>query len=68
MPTHKTTQEPPIDLPVGFNAWLLDCAPVPGCGTCQTEWQSLKAAKRAGDIGQAAKHATQIRDHSGGHR
>ncbi|MEU8884571.1 hypothetical protein [Streptomyces hydrogenans] len=68
MPTHKTTQEPPIDLPVGFNAWLLDCAPVRDCGTCQTEWRKLKAAEGVGDIGQAAKHATQIRDHSGGHR
>ncbi|QUI34957.1 hypothetical protein H9W91_32015 [Streptomyces alfalfae] len=68
MPTHKTTQEPPIDLPMGFNAWLLDCAPVPGCATCQAEWRSLQAAERAGGFGQAAKHAMKSRDHSGSHR
>lgn len=68
MPTHQTTQEPPIDLPVGFNAWLLDCAPAPGCKVCAAEWRSLKAAQGAGNIGQAARHATAVRDHSGGHR
>ncbi|MFD4786768.1 hypothetical protein ACFWN1_06750 [Streptomyces sp. NPDC058459] len=65
---HKTTQGPPVDLPMGFNAWLLDCAPVADCATCQTEWQSLKATEATGDIDLAAKHATNIRDHSGGHR
>jgi hypothetical protein len=68
MPTHKTTQELPIDLPVGFNAWLLDCAPAPGCAVCATEWRNLKAVEAEGDVGQAAKHATRIRDHAGGHR
>ncbi|WP_405938851.1 hypothetical protein OG338_21390 [Streptomyces sp. NBC_00726] len=63
---HKSTQEPPIDLPVGFYAWLLDCAPAPGCTTCGTEWRSLKSAKEAGDVWQAARHATKIRDHASG--
>ncbi|MEU8520875.1 hypothetical protein [Streptomyces sp. NPDC048577] len=63
---HKTTQEPPVVLPVGFNAWLLDCAPVSGCGTCQAEWRSLTIAKEAGDIDQAAKHAAKVREHAAG--
>ncbi|MDQ0828174.1 hypothetical protein QF032_000018 [Streptomyces achromogenes] len=63
---HKTTQERPIDLPVGFNAWLLDCAPMAGCKTCQSEWERLNAAKAAGKITLAASHATQIRDHASG--
>lgn len=63
---HKTTQEPPIDLPVGFNAWLLDCAPVRDCTTCQIEWRCLNAAKQLGNITQAAKHATKVRDHASG--
>ncbi len=65
--SHKTTQEPPIDLPVGFNAWLLDCAPVANCAPCQSEWRSLNAAKKRGDITQASKHASKVRDHGGGH-
>ncbi|WP_149826121.1 hypothetical protein [Streptomyces tailanensis] len=63
---HKTTQEPPIGLPVGLNAWLLDCAPVRDCKTCQAEWRHLNAAKERDDITQAAKHATKIRDHASG--
>ncbi|WP_097970589.1 hypothetical protein [Streptomyces sp. gb14] len=63
---HKTTQEQPVDLPVGFNAWLLDCAPAPGCATCRTEWRSLKAAEEVGEIWQAAGYATKIRDHASG--
>ncbi len=63
---HKTTQERPVDLPVGFNAWLLDCAPVQGCATCRTEWRNLKTAEEAGEIWQAAGHATKIRDHASG--
>ncbi|MFB6651731.1 hypothetical protein ACFCZ4_05725 [Streptomyces microflavus] len=51
---------------MGFNAWLLDCAPAPGCATCRTEWRSLKTAEEAGDISQAANHATKIRDHASG--
>jgi hypothetical protein len=63
---HKTTQEPPVELPTGLNAWLLDCAPAPGCKTCQTNWRLLKAAREVGDIVQAARHATLVRDHAGG--
>ncbi|NUW03025.1 hypothetical protein G6W50_25430 [Streptomyces sp. CAI 127] len=63
---HKATQEKPVDLPTGFNAWLLDCAPVPGCATCRTEWRNLKTAEGAGEIWQAADHATKIRDHASG--
>ncbi|MDX3641420.1 hypothetical protein [Streptomyces sp. MB09-02B] len=63
---HKTTQEPPVELPVGFNAWLLDCAPVPGCKVCAANWKQLTIAKNKDDITQAAKHATEIRDHAGG--
>lgn len=63
---HKTTQEPPVVLPVGFNAWLLDCAPAPGCKVCAANWKLLSAAKDDGDITQASRHATLIRDHSSG--
>ncbi len=66
MVRHKTTQESPVELPVGFNAWLLDCAPVRDCTTCQSEWQHLKAAEGLGDIQQAAKHATNVRAHASG--
>ncbi|MDT9694734.1 hypothetical protein [Streptomyces sp. P17] len=62
---HKTTQEPPVVLPVGLTEWLLDCAPVRDCATCQSEWQRLNEAKELGDITQAAKHATRVRDHAG---
>ncbi|MDO0938721.1 hypothetical protein QQY66_46025 [Streptomyces sp. DG2A-72] len=24
-----------VELPVGFEAWLLDCVPVPGCKICK---------------------------------
>jgi hypothetical protein len=63
---HKTTQEPPVELPVGFEAWLLDCLPVPGCKVCAANWKHLKAAKDDGDITKASRHATEIRDHAGG--
>lgn len=63
---HQSTQEPPIDLPVGFNAWLLDCAPVQDCDICQANWRQLNAAKDDGNITQAARHATEIRDHASG--
>ncbi|MDO0937394.1 hypothetical protein QQY66_38820 [Streptomyces sp. DG2A-72] len=62
----KTTQEPPVVLPVGLNAWLLDCVPVPGCKVCAANWRQLNAAKHKGDITQAAKHATEVRDHASG--
>lgn len=63
---HKTTQEPPVALPVGFNAWLLDCRPVPGCEVCAANWKQLVAAKNKGDITKAAHHASEIRDHASG--
>ncbi|GAA2643999.1 hypothetical protein [Streptomyces vastus] len=62
----QTTQEPPIDLPVGFDAWLLDCSPAPGCEVCAANWKQLNAYKKAGDITKAARHATEIRDHASG--
>ncbi|MER6343695.1 hypothetical protein ACWC10_00055 [Streptomyces sp. NPDC001595] len=63
---HKTTQEPPVELPIGLDAWLLDCAPVADCARCQSEWRQLNTCKKRGDIAQAARHATAIRDHAGG--
>ncbi|MBK3531486.1 hypothetical protein JHN61_09775 [Streptomyces sp. MBT67] len=63
---HRATQEQPVDLPVGFNAWLLDCAPAPSCATCRAEWRSLKAAEEVGEIWEAANHATKVRDHASG--
>jgi len=66
---HKTTQEPPVELPVGLHAWLLDCAPAPGCKVCARNWKQLNAAKDDGDIAKAARHATEVRDHAAdGHR
>jgi hypothetical protein len=64
--SHRTTQEPPVELPVGLNAWLLDCLPAPGCEVCAVNWRLLDAAKGRGDIVQAARHATLVRDHAGG--
>lgn len=67
--TTRGRQERPLDLPLGFgDAWLLDCAPIRDCKICQANWKQLKAAKDKGDIAKAARHATEIRDHSGGHR
>ena len=63
---HQSTQEPAIDLPVGFEAWLLDCTPDPNCDVCQANWRQLTAARNGGDLGKAAKHATEIRDHASG--
>ncbi|MFB7399025.1 hypothetical protein ACWCQF_06955 [Streptomyces rubiginosohelvolus] len=51
---------------MGFNAWLLDCAPAPSCATCRAEWRSLKAAEEVGEIWEAANHATKVRDHASG--
>jgi hypothetical protein len=62
----KTTQEPPIVLPVGLEAWLLDCVPAPDCKVCAANWRLLGAAKDDGNIAQAARHATLIRDHASG--
>ncbi|MFD0007155.1 hypothetical protein ACFVJ4_32655 [Streptomyces sp. NPDC127178] len=63
---HRTTQEPPVVLPVGLNAWLVDCVPAPGCKVCAANWRQVNAAKDEGDIAQAARHATEIRDHASG--
>ncbi|MET8557956.1 hypothetical protein ABZV64_23790 [Streptomyces sp. NPDC004959] len=61
-------QEKPVDLPVGFFAWLLDCRPVVGCGTCQAAWQNLTDAKAEGDDWGASGYAHKIREHhTGGH-
>ncbi len=65
-PKHRTTQERPIELPVGLNAWLLDCVPVPHCKVCAANWRQLNSRKEQGDITQAAKHATEIRGHASG--
>lgn len=62
----KTTPEPPITLPAEFNAWLLDCCPVQGCKVCAANYKQLKICEGRGDITQAARHATEIRDHAGG--
>ncbi|MGW0845555.1 hypothetical protein ACWD26_36560 [Streptomyces sp. NPDC002787] len=62
----KTTQEPPVELPIGLNAWLLDCVPVADCETCQCEWRKLNGWKRRGDIAQAARAASNVRGHAGG--
>ncbi|MFI2434434.1 hypothetical protein [Streptomyces sp. NPDC018693] len=61
-----TAQKRPAQLPTGFNAWLLDCAPAAGCDVCATNWRQLLAHKQSGDITQAARHATEIRDHASG--
>jgi hypothetical protein len=56
----------PVELPIGFNAWLLDCVLAPGCKVCAANWKQLNSAKDAGDISKAARHATEIRDHASG--
>lgn len=55
-----------IVLPTGFNAWLLDCTPKPGCGVCAANWRQLVEHRDKGRVHQAAKHATEIRDHRSG--
>lgn len=62
----QTTQENPVDLPTGFNAWLLDCVPVRGCKVCEANLKQLNEHKAKGNITQAARHATEIRDHASG--
>jgi hypothetical protein len=34
---------------------------------CAANWKQLAAAKSKGEITKAARHATEIRDHAGGH-
>ncbi|MFI9172538.1 hypothetical protein [Streptomyces lincolnensis] len=63
---HKTTQEPPVVLPIGLNTWLLDCVPAPDCKVCAANWRQLNAANDDGDIVKASRHATEIRDHASG--
>ncbi|MCX4881554.1 MULTISPECIES: hypothetical protein [unclassified Streptomyces] len=53
-------------LPDGFDAWLLDCAPVADCDVCAANWRRLTSREQSGDITQAARHATEIRDHASG--
>lgn len=53
-------------LPAGFEAWLLDCVPAPGCDICAANWRQLLACKQAGDMTRAMRHATEIRDHPSG--
>ncbi len=53
-------------LPSGFDTWLLDCAPATGCDVCAANWQQLDACKQSGDMPQARRHATEIRDHASG--
>ncbi|MEU0049436.1 hypothetical protein [Streptomyces sp. NPDC006309] len=59
-------RKPPAQLPVGFDAWLLDCVPAVDCDVCAANWRQLVVRKQAGDITRAARHATEIRDHPSG--
>ncbi|MDI3386352.1 hypothetical protein QIS99_09005 [Streptomyces sp. B-S-A8] len=63
---HKTTPEPVIELPIGFEAWLLDCVPVPLCGVCAANHNQMTEAREKGDIRIAARHASEIRSHASG--
>ncbi|GHH03357.1 hypothetical protein [Streptomyces rubradiris] len=65
-PTTNARPRSPAQLPPGFDAWLLDCAPVAGCDVCGANWRQLLACKQAGNITQAMCHATEIRDHPSG--
>ncbi|MDV9169751.1 hypothetical protein R6V09_06325 [Streptomyces sp. W16] len=60
------TAHPSAQLPNGFDAWLLDCTPTPNCDICAANWRQLTTCKQSGDITQAARHATEIRDHASG--
>lgn len=59
-------QGPSPHRPRDLDAWLLDCAPVPECDVCAANWRQLVRRKRSGDVRQAARHATEIRDHASG--
>lgn len=64
-----TAWRPPFAIPEGYDAWLLDCAPVSGCSTCQYNWTEMNILKEEHRITQAARYATRVRDHaSGAHR
>ncbi len=62
----RNPSKPSAQLPNCFDAWLLDCAPAPDCKVCAANWRQLLACKQAGDLVRAARHATEIRDHSSG--
>ncbi|WP_244190795.1 hypothetical protein [Streptomyces caeruleatus] len=62
----RAPSRPSAQLPDGFDAWLLDCMPISDCDVCAANWRQLVACKQSGDITQAARHATEIRDHSSG--
>ncbi|MDQ8706772.1 hypothetical protein RCO28_30510 [Streptomyces sp. LHD-70] len=62
----QTTPEKPVVLPIGFNAWLLDCVPVPRCKVCAANWDQLQALKAKDKITEAARHASEIRSHASG--
>ncbi|MFI6546425.1 hypothetical protein ACIBO9_24570 [Streptomyces prunicolor] len=66
MPSAGAEQQPSAQLPAHFDAWLLDCVPVPNCDVCEANWRQLTTRKQSGDIPQAARHATEIRDHASG--
>ncbi|MFE0103820.1 hypothetical protein [Streptomyces sp. NPDC059009] len=66
MTKRQTTQEQPVTLPTGFNHWLTDCQPYPGCGVCAANYRQCQEAIAAGDIVKATRHATEVRDHAGG--
>lgn len=65
-PSAGAEQQPSAQLPAHFDAWLLDCAPAPNCAVCAANWRQLTIRKESGDITQAARHATEIRDHASG--
>ncbi len=62
----RQEQKHSVQLPSGFDAWLLDCVPAAGCDVCAANWRQLLTCKQSGDVAQAARHATEIRDHSSG--
>lgn len=67
MPDRQTTPDRvAVVLPIGFNAWLLDCAPAPDCKVCAANWRQLVEHRDQGRVYEAAKHATEIRDHQSG--
>ncbi len=66
VPSKRPEQQPFPQLPTHFDAWLLDCAPLPDCDVCGANWRQLTSCKQSGDITQAMRHATEIRDHASG--
>ncbi len=63
----QTTPANPVFLSHAVHEeWLLDCTPAAGCRVCAANWKQLEAARDAGNIDQAARHASEIRDHRGG--